>query len=69
MSVRINVDHDICEHCKETIQGALDDVDVADRATVDRATDSVTVDEEADVDTVLAAVENAGFDASVETAR
>lgn len=69
MSVTIAVDHDICAHCEQKIQTALGDVEGIKRASVDRDTDTVEVTGPTDVDAVLAAIDGAGFEATVQSGR
>jgi copper chaperone len=53
-----------CEHCEETVENALEGVAGVERATADREAEQATVEGEADVGDLVAAVENAGYEAS-----
>jgi copper chaperone len=53
-----------CGHCEQTVEDALADVDGVTDASADNETDSVTVEGDANSDALVAAVENAGYDAS-----
>ncbi|WP_323675710.1 heavy metal-associated domain-containing protein [Halorubellus sp. PRR65] len=53
-----------CEHCEQTVEDALADVDGVTDASADNEADTVTVEGDADVDALVAAVEDAGYDAT-----
>jgi copper chaperone len=53
-----------CEHCEETVENALEGVAGVERATADREAEQATVEGEGDVGDLVAAVENAGYEAS-----
>ncbi|MFB6269206.1 MAG: heavy-metal-associated domain-containing protein [Halobacterium sp.] len=53
-----------CGGCESTVEDALRGVDGVTDATADRETDSATVTGEADAEALVAAVEDAGYDAS-----
>ncbi|MFP8889513.1 heavy-metal-associated domain-containing protein [Natrialbaceae archaeon A-CW2] len=52
-----------CSGCEETIESALSDVEGVASANADNETDSVTVEGEADLETVIAVIEDAGYEA------
>ncbi|SEA13711.1 copper chaperone [Haloplanus vescus] len=64
MSRTLTVDGMSCSHCEQTVEEALEDVAGVTGATADHESGSVTVDGEADVDSLVAAVEDAGYEAS-----
>lgn len=53
-----------CGGCEETVEDALAGVDGVERATADRESESATVEGDADVDALVSAVEDAGYEAS-----
>lgn len=53
-----------CEGCEQTVEDALTDVPDVDTVSVDRTTETVTVEGDADADELVAAVEEAGYTAS-----
>ncbi|KAB1192972.1 heavy metal transporter [Haloferax sp. MBLA0076] len=64
MSTTITVTGMTCEHCEGRVEDALAGVDGVTDATADREADSATVEGAADIDALVAAVEEAGYDAS-----
>ncbi|MFB6084130.1 MAG: heavy-metal-associated domain-containing protein [Halorientalis sp.] len=60
----ITVEGMSCEHCEETVEDALTGVDGVTDAQADRETETATVEGDADVNTLVTAVEEAGYDAS-----
>lgn len=60
----ITVEGMTCGHCEESVEEALADVDNVSSATADRESESVTVEGDADIDSVVEAVDEAGYDAS-----
>ena len=54
-----------CEHCEETVEGALESVAGVTAARADREASTVSVDGSAATDELVAAVEDAGYEASV----
>lgn len=64
MSRQITVEGMSCEGCEQAVVEALEGVDGVVAATADRTTESATVDGEADVDDLIAAVSDAGYSAS-----
>ncbi|MFD1587934.1 heavy-metal-associated domain-containing protein [Halorientalis brevis] len=64
MTTTLTVEGMSCEHCEQTVTEALEAVDGVAAVTVDHETDSATVEGDADVETLLAAVEDAGYDAA-----
>jgi copper chaperone CopZ len=63
MSTTITVTGMSCEHCEQTVEDALTAVDGVTDASADNETDAVTVDGDADTAALVAAVEDAGYDA------
>ena len=64
MAREITVEGMSCEGCERTVRDAILDVDGVEGADVDRETESVTVEGDADPDDVVRAVNDAGYDAS-----
>ncbi|MFC7139950.1 heavy-metal-associated domain-containing protein [Halosimplex aquaticum] len=64
MSETISVEGMTCEHCEQTVEEALEDVDGVSSATADREAESATVEGDADTDALVSAVDEAGYDAS-----
>jgi copper chaperone CopZ len=54
-----------CEHCEARVEDALGEVAGVTSATADRENETATVEGDASVDALVAAVEDAGYDASV----
>lgn len=53
-----------CGHCEQTVEEALEGVAGVTDATADRETEQVTVEGDADPDAMVAAVQDAGYEAS-----
>ena len=53
-----------CEGCESTVKEALESVQGVTAVNVDRGNDSATVEGSADKETLIAAVEDAGYDAA-----
>ncbi|WP_411964822.1 heavy-metal-associated domain-containing protein [Haloferax sp. YSMS24] len=64
MSTTITVTGMTCEHCEGRVEDALAGVTGVTEAKADREADTATVEGDADVDTLVAAVEEVGYDAS-----
>lgn len=64
MSQTITIEGMSCEHCEQTVEEALEDVDGVDVATADRETETATVEGNAESAVLVSAVEEAGYDAS-----
>lgn len=64
MSQTITVEGMSCEHCEQTVEEALEEVNGVTAVTVDRETESATVEGSAATDTLVSAVTEAGYDAS-----
>ena len=64
MSQTITVDGMSCEHCEQTVEKALEGVAGVTSATADHEAGTATVDGEATPDTLVDAVEDAGYEAS-----
>jgi copper chaperone len=64
MSQTITVEGMSCGGCEQTVEEALMDVPGVESATADHESNSVTVEGEAAVDDLVAAVEDAGYDAA-----
>lgn len=64
---QLNVEGMTCEHCVKAVQGALERLPGVDRAEVDLAAGSATVEGAADVQVMLRAVEEEGYRASLGT--
>jgi copper chaperone CopZ len=64
MTETITVEGMSCEHCEQTVEEALEGVSGVRDAEADRDAERATVDGDADTDALLAAVEDAGYDAT-----
>lgn len=64
---QLNVEGMTCEHCVKAVKGALERLPGVDRAEVDLAAGSATVEGAADVQVMLRAVEEEGYRASLGT--
>lgn len=53
-----------CGHCEQTVEEALEGVEGVTAAEADNETDTASVTGDADVDALVAAVADAGYDAS-----
>ena len=65
MSQTITVTGMSCEHCEESVETALKDVAGVTSVHVDRDAEQATVEGDADPSALVAAVEDAGYDAAV----
>lgn len=65
MSRTLTVEGMSCDHCEQTVEEALADVEGVASASADHEAGSATVDGSADPDALVSAVEAAGYDASV----
>ncbi|MFP4627175.1 MAG: heavy-metal-associated domain-containing protein [Natronomonas sp.] len=63
MSQKITVEGMTCEHCEQTVEEALQGVSGVTDATADREAELVSVNGDADVTTLVQAVEDAGYTA------
>jgi copper chaperone len=57
-----------CGHCKQAIEGAVGALDDVDTVTVDIDARTVAVDGDADDDTIVAAIDEAGYYVAGRTA-
>jgi copper chaperone CopZ len=64
MTQTITVEGMTCEHCEQTVEEALEEVEGVTSATADRDSESATVEGSAERDELVTAVEDAGYDAS-----
>ncbi|WP_247729801.1 CopZ family metallochaperone [Halovivax limisalsi] len=64
MSRTLTVEGMSCGHCEQTVEEALEGVAGVNGVTADRESDQATVEGDADPDDLVAAVEDAGYDAS-----
>jgi len=64
MSTTLTVEGMSCEHCEQTVEKALSEVEGVESVTVDRTDERATVEGGADTDALVRAVEDAGYDAS-----
>lgn len=64
MSTTITVTGMTCEHCEGRVEDALAGVPGVTDARADREADTATIEGEAETDALVAAVEEAGYDAS-----
>ena len=63
MSQTIAVKGMTCGGCENTVETALQNMSGVETATADRTTETVTVEGTADTETLIAAVENVGYEA------
>ena len=64
MTTTLTVEGMSCEHCEQTVTEALEAVDGVTAVTVDHEADSATIEGDADAETLVTAVEDAGYDAA-----
>ena len=60
----LNITGMTCNHCQHAVKGALESVEGVQSATVDLATGSAKVEGSADLSTLIAAVEEEGYQAA-----
>ncbi|MFB6110815.1 MAG: heavy-metal-associated domain-containing protein [Halodesulfurarchaeum sp.] len=60
----ITVEEMTCEHCEQTVEEALQSVSGVTDATADREAEQAIVEGDAEVSTLVQAVEDAGYTAS-----
>lgn len=65
MSKSIAVHGMSCEHCENTVEEAIESVSGVTGVRVDHETDSATIDGTAETHALIAAIEDAGYDAEV----
>jgi copper chaperone CopZ len=63
MEQTITVEGMSCEHCDETVEDALHDVDGVTDATADHEAATASVDGDSETATLVQAVEDAGYSA------
>ena len=63
MSTELTVTGMSCEHCEETVEDALGEVDGVTGVAADNEANAVIVEGDAAHDALVAAVEDAGYDA------
>lgn len=64
MSTTLTVEGMTCGHCEQTVEEAVEDVPGVQDATADREAETVTVEGNADERELVAAVTDAGYDAT-----
>lgn len=64
MPTTLTVEGMSCGHCEQTVEKALEDVAGVREAKADRGAEQATVDGDADPEKLVAAVEDAGYDAT-----
>jgi copper chaperone CopZ len=64
MSQTIAVEGMSCEHCEQTVEEVLEEVEGVTSATADRDSESATVEGFAERNELVTVVEDAGYDAS-----
>lgn len=64
MSQTLSVEGMSCEHCEQSVEEALEDVDGVTAASADRDAGTATIDGEAPSGELVTAIEDAGYDAS-----
>lgn len=65
MTTTIAVEGMTCEHCEQTVENALLELDAVTDATADREAERASVDGSVDPSELVRAVEAAGYTASV----
>lgn len=63
MSTTITVEGMTCEHCEQTVEEALEGVNGVRDASADRESERASVNGDADITTLVQAVEDAGYSA------
>ncbi|MCD2200708.1 MULTISPECIES: heavy-metal-associated domain-containing protein [unclassified Halobacterium] len=63
MTTTITVEGMTCGHCEQTVEEALEEVFGVTSVTVDRESEQASIDGEAEVTALVAAVEDAGYTA------
>lgn len=61
---RLNITGMTCGHCQSAVKNALEGVDGVERADVDLASGIATVEGDADVNALVSAVEEEGYQAA-----
>lgn len=64
MTTTISVKGMSCEHCEQTVEEALRDVNGITDATADHEGEQVSVEGDADITVLIQAVEDAGYTAT-----
>jgi len=64
MSMTLTVEGMTCEQCEQTVKEALEAVSGVRDADADRSSEQATTDGDADTEALVAAVEDAGYDAT-----
>lgn len=64
MSQKITVRGMTCEHCEQNVEEALEGVDGVSSAKADRDAETATVEGDAGTNTLVEAVNEAGYEAS-----
>lgn len=66
MTQRLTVEGMTCEGCEESVRNALTAVSGVTSVSVDHSADSATVEGSTDIGALVAAVEDAGYEAAPE---
>ena len=64
MTITLTVTGMSCGHCEQTVTEALESIDGVESATADNEADEAVVEGDAPVADLVAAVEDAGYEAS-----
>lgn len=64
MPTTVTVDGMTCGHCEQTVEDAAIEVEGVSAADADREANEVDLEGEADLDAVVAAINEAGYDAA-----
>lgn len=64
MTTKITVEGMTCGHCEQSVEEALSGIEGVESVSADRDVAAVTVEGNADVDVLVQAVSDAGYDAS-----
>jgi copper chaperone len=67
MTTYLTINGMTCDHCEQTVTEALESVNSVTHAAVNRTEDRAVVEGTADTDTLIDAVENAGYSARIQT--
>ncbi|MCU4751403.1 cation transporter [Halobacteria archaeon AArc-curdl1] len=65
MAQTITVTGMSCGGCESTVETALEELDGVTAVSADNESDSVTVEGEADMDSIIASIEDAGYESVV----
>lgn len=64
MTTKITVKGMTCDHCEQSVEDAIQSVEGVESVSVDRITETATVKGAVDADSLVDAVDDAGYEAS-----